>query len=181
MLKLMMNTIKVITTMFQLSILLSRHRTYESFQRHINVHTIRCSLRCLATTIRPQSNDLSLDTSLIATQTELVVSHLESRKSDTKLIDKVLTIKDLRADRNNCIVEGDRYKSVRKTLSKEIGSLMAQKKLVEVEALKEKVEQASKDSAISDEKLAKIDIEIANILSVVPNLLDDRFVVYSSL
>lgn len=131
--------------------------------------------RCLATsTSRPTSNDLSLDTTLIATQTDVVVSHLESRKSDLKLIEKVLTIKDLRAERNNCIVEGDRYKSVRKTLSKEIGSLMAQQKLAEVEALKQKVEQASQDSALTDDKLAKIDVEIDDILSIVPNLLDDR-------
>ena len=170
--------------MLQVSILLSRYHTYESLQRCLNLKSMRLLSsssshsisKCLASsTSRPTSNDLSLDTTLIATQTDLVVSHLESRKSDSKLIEKVLTIKDLRAERNNCIVEGDRYKSVRKTLSKEIGSLMAQKKLVEVEVLKQKVEQASQDSALTDDKLAKIDVEIDDILSIVPNLLDDRY------
>jgi len=52
---------------------------------------------------------------------------------------------------------------------------MAQQKLAEVEVLKQKVEQASQDSALTDVKLAKIDVEIDNILSIVPNLLDDRF------
>jgi hypothetical protein len=52
---------------------------------------------------------------------------------------------------------------------------MAQKKLVEVEVLKQKVEQASQDSALTDDKLAKIDVEIDDILSIVPNLLDDRY------
>jgi seryl-tRNA synthetase len=79
-------------------------------------------------------------------------------------------------ERNNCIVAGDQAKNQRKTLSKQIGMLMKEKKTEEAEEIKKKVEAASTESAAADEKLEVLDSEINSILAVVPNLLDDRCV-----
>jgi seryl-tRNA synthetase len=123
---------------------------------------------------RLSSEGCSLDTTLIASNIELVLSHLKARRADSKIDDDVLKLKNLRAERNACIVEGDKAKNIRKTLSKDIGILMKQNKLDEVDAVKMQVEQANIQSAASDEKLAQIDEEIKKIFSVLPNLLDDR-------
>jgi seryl-tRNA synthetase len=142
--------------------------------RHLSrSQALRSALRTRLYSSREPSNLLSLDTQLISSQPDLVVGHLKSRKADVGLIERVLKIKDLRTERNTCIVEGDAAKSVRKTLSKDIGLLMKEKKMEEAEELKKKVEMASADSAASDEKLVLIDREIGSILSLVPNLLDD--------
>jgi seryl-tRNA synthetase len=123
---------------------------------------------------RPPSDGLTLDTSLIASNTDLVVSHLKSRKADSKFVDDVMKIKQLRSERNACIMEGDKAKNIRKTLSKDIGAMMKANNIDEVNALKQKVELANVHSNEADEKLAKIDEDIKRIFSVIPNLLDDR-------
>lgn len=163
---------------FQLCLLLYKSRINNSFHRIVDFAVSKSKIKknflSNLATARPISNDLSLDTSLISSQIELVISHLKSRKSDSKLIDKVRQIKQLKIERNNYIVEGDSNKNLRKTLSKEIGILMKDKNLEEIEKLKQKVEQASLDSMKADEKLAEIDLEIDSILAILPNLLDDR-------
>ena len=84
----------------------------------------------------------------------------------------------MRTERNNYIVEGDKNKNLRKTLSKEIGILMKDNNFEEIEKLKQKVEQANLDSATADAKLGEIDIEIDKILAILPNLLDDRYTMF---
>ena len=133
----------------------------------------------LLSTVQPRiltNGIISLDTNLIATNPDLVISHLNARKSYGPIIEEINKIKNLRADRSACIVEGDAAKNLRKVLSKEIGTLMKDNKIEEVNAIKLKVEEANKVSALCDEKLAAIDIEIDKIFSLVPNLLDDRYV-----
>lgn len=121
-----------------------------------------------------------MDTNLIASNTELVISHLKARRADSKILDEILKIKSLRAERNACIQEGDKAKNIRKSLSKDIGLMMKQNKLVEVEQLKQRVEEANFASGEADEKLARIDAEIKSIFPMIPNLLDDRYVLLFS-
>lgn len=116
-----------------------------------------------------------MDTNLIASNLELVISHLVARRTDSRLLEDVSKLKDLRTERNACIKEGDSAKNIRKTLSKEIGEMMKKNKLDEVAQLKQQVENANIQSALSDEKLAGIDEEIRKLFSVIPNLLDDRW------
>ena len=72
-----------------------------------------------ATTIlsngRLSSEGCSLDTNLIASNMELVLSHLKARRADSRIEEDVLKLKNLRAERNACIVEGDKAKNIRKT------------------------------------------------------------------
>lgn len=93
---------------------------------------------------------------------------------DTSVKDKVMTIKELRTERAHLIVKGDNAKSTRKSLSREIGSLMKKGMTKEVVNLKEEVERATAESHAADEKLVVIDGQINSILSELPNLLDDR-------
>lgn len=144
------------------------------------IHAIR-SLRLgplsrssMSMSSRPASNGLPLDTNLLANSPDTVISHLVSRKASESVISEVLKVKELKATRNALIVEGDSAKNVRKTLSKQIGELMKNKEMEEANKLKVEVENANKISAQADEKLSEIDRQIESILSVIPNLLDDR-------
>lgn len=131
-------------------------------------------LQTAGSSSRPTANELSLDSILISNQPELVASHLASRKVEQSAIDHVLQIKQLRIERINLIAAGDHAKHIRKALSKDIGMLMKEKKLKEADVLKVQVEAANVESAHADEKLLVVDKQIENILSTVPNLLDDR-------
>lgn len=130
---------------------------------------------------RPSSSGLSLDTNLIASQLDLVLSHMKARRCDGKILDDITQIKSLREDRNALIVEGDNQKNIRNKLSKEIGMRMGQLKIAEdktdlekeIADIKAQVEDAAKISAECDDKLAVIDKNINEIFTIIPNLLDD--------
>lgn len=135
-------------------------------------------LKCVGVKLfssRPGANNLSLDVNLVATQPDLVISHLEARKSSKNLIDDVWKIQALRAERSALIVEGDRAKNTRKTLSQQIGMLMKEKRDEEIAQLKLKVEEASALSEAADNKLNEIDNSMNKLFAVFPNLLDDRW------
>lgn len=74
--------------------------------------------------VRPSSMGLSLDTNLIASQLDLVLSHMKARRADGKLLEDIAQIQSLREERNALIVEGDNQKNVRNKISKEIGMRM---------------------------------------------------------
>lgn len=125
---------------------------------------------------RISAKDITLDTSLITQNPELVRSHLRARRADPGFIEQTLqNISELRSKRNALIVESDKYKGTRKSLSAEIGKLMKEKKLDEVEALKLQVQELNQKIETSDLKLSEYDKEIHNFFSYVPNLLDDRY------
>jgi Seryl-tRNA synthetase N-terminal domain len=123
---------------------------------------------------RLPANDASMDTNLLATNPDLVISHLTSRRSNPALLEDVSKIAALRTERNQLIVKGDAAKGVRKTLSQQIGQLMKEGKSAEVAALKLQVEEASVKAAECDTELVTIDAAINRLFSVLPNLLDDR-------
>lgn len=115
----------------------------------------------------------SLDVALIATEGSLVASHLRARRSSDTLLQEVARVGELRAQRSAQIVEGDKAKGTRKTLSAQIGGLMKAGKAEEAAELKEQVAAAAAVAAACDEKLGVIDAQIADILSCVPNLIAD--------
>lgn len=123
---------------------------------------------------RVLANDISLDTYLLANNQDLVISHLQSRRSKPELLDDIAKIAVLRGRRRDKLIEGDAAKSIRKTLSQQIGQLMKAGKSEDVIVLKSKVEDASAVSASCDSELSDIDAEISRLFSVLPNLLADR-------
>ena len=172
----MRSRIAGITMLCQFVSFLSRNPSAYGYTRSnmrwITSHTLSQHVNVI--NARPTSNDLSLDTMLISSQPNIIIEHLHSRKADVDLINKVMQIKELRTERNKCIMEGDRARSTRKALSKDIGTLMKNKMLAEVDALKVAVDKAHTEADLADGKLVQIDKQINDILSVVPNLLDDR-------
>jgi Seryl-tRNA synthetase N-terminal domain len=124
---------------------------------------------------RVPANDVSMDTNLLATNPDLVISHLTSRRSNPALLEDVSKIAALRAERNQFIVKSDTAKGVRKNLSQKIGTLMKEGKADEVTELKRQVEEATVKAAECDAELVTIDAQINTLFSVLPNLLDDRY------
>ncbi len=117
-----------------------------------------------------------MDTSFISDQLDTVLSHLNARRASPELIANVLRIPVLRKKRNELIGARDKALSSRKSLSGQIGMAMKGKAAadVDVQKLKDEVEQASKAAEVAEGQLVEVDKEIEVILSVVPNLLDDR-------
>ena len=138
--------------------------------------TITASRRHMVAALssRIPANDVSLDTNLLSTNPDLVLSHLTSRRSSAELMENVSKLSALRNERNAQIVAGDAAKNVRKTLSQQIGQLMKEGRTAEFDELKLQVEKASEISATADVALGHIDQQINAIFSVLPNLLDDR-------
>lgn len=120
------------------------------------------------------SNHLSLDANLVANNLDVVLQHLHARHVSEKLIEDVCKIPHLREKRNSLIVAGDTARNTRKTLSKEIGKYMSKGDNEQAGILKGKVEDANIVAAKADEELQAIETEIHSIMSLVPNLLDDR-------
>lgn len=170
--------ILVISSM-QISVL-SGYRAYRLrkcfFSHSFNLAALKsdCETGNVEKTIRIPANNISLDISLISQNPELVRSHLLGRRSDSSLMDNLTKIGELRLIRNNLIFEGDSAKSLRKSLSSEIGKLIQDKKLDDAEILKSRVEEANKKAAIIDVKLNTIEQELQSLLAYLPNLLDDK-------
>lgn len=124
---------------------------------------------------RIPANSVTLDINLISQQPELVISHMKSRRSDEKLLEKnIANIAELRSKRNALISEADAAKNIRKTISQDIGKLMKEGKLEEVEKLKLQVNEATEKANSLDVILDEINNSLDLQLSYLPNLLDDR-------
>merc|ERR1711871_1591041 len=63
----------------------------------------QCVQYMYMSTDRIESNGVSLDTNLIASNPDLVLSHLKSRRSNQALLDDMMKIGDLRTKRNALI------------------------------------------------------------------------------
>ena len=150
----------------------------KSFVKKTNLKHQLSSFRGFSHSIlnaRLPANDVSMDTNLLATNPDLVTSHLTARRSNPALLEDVAKIANLRTERNQLIVKGDTAKGVRKTLSQKIGILMKEGKIDEVNELKRQVEEATVKAAECDAELETIDAQINTLFSVLPNLLDDRY------
>lgn len=131
---------------------------------------------------RPPSNNLSLDSSLISTNYELVKSHLVARRCNEDIINNLDKVVELRLKRNSLIVQGDVAKNMRKSISLQIGQLMKDdKNNSSINDLKQQVEEFNHHSSEANEELRVVDEELKDILSIIPNLLDDRYVLRTTL
>ena len=109
---------------------------------------------------------------LIRTNPELVKENIKKKFQDEKLelVDKVVELDKLYRETK---VECDSLRNQRKVKSKEIGALMAQKKINEANAAKAAVTSLG---GTLDEKEAletKLEGEIKEIMMVIPNIIDE--------
>ncbi len=109
-----------------------------------------------------------LDIKLIRDQPDLVRARLASRGAgDEAKVDALLALDE---ERRRLLAETESLKSTRNRVSKEIGSLMGQKKLAEAEAKKAETRQLGDQIAALDKQVAEVEAKRDAILIRLPNL-----------
>ena len=109
-----------------------------------------------------------LDVKLIRDERDLVCQRLASRGAgDEAKVDEAL---GLDAQRRQLLAEAEALKAERKRVSKEIGALMGQKRLVEAEARKAETRQMGDRIAELDGRVAALEEARDQVLLRLPNL-----------
>ena len=113
-----------------------------------------------------------LDMKLIRTNPELVKENIKKKFQDEKLelVDKVVELDKLYRETK---VECDSLRNQRKVKSKEIGTLMAQKKIDEANAAKAAVTSLGETLDEKEAPETKLEGEIKEIMMVIPNIIDE--------
>ena len=113
-----------------------------------------------------------LDMKLIRTNPELVKENIKKKFQDEKLelVDKVVELDKLYRETK---VECDSLRNQRKVKSKEIGTLMAQKKIDEANAAKAAVTSLGETLDEKEALETKLEGEIKEIMMVIPNIIDE--------
>ncbi len=113
-----------------------------------------------------------LDINLIRNDPEKVRENIRKKFQEAKLplVDEVLTMDRAYRDAQQ---QADLLRNRRKTLSKQIGGLMAKKQLEEAEKIKAEVASLADDLAALEEKEEELKAEIRKRMLVIPNIIDD--------
>lgn len=127
---------------------------------------------------RLSSKNLFLDLRTIANNLDIVISHLESRKSSEETIGAAKTIASLTDERVSLIQQRDNALQKRKELSAVVGALMrldsrTDAQEIELNTAKEQSSQAAADAEIAESQLSEIQSRMDLLLANIPNLLDD--------
>lgn len=109
---------------------------------------------------------------LIRTNPELVKENIKKKFQDEKLelVDKVVELDKLYRETK---VECDSLRNQRRVKSKEIGALMAQKKIDEANAAKAAVTSLGETLDEKEALETKLEGEIKEIMMVIPNIIDE--------
>ena len=109
---------------------------------------------------------------LIRTNPELVKENIKKKFQDEKLelVDKVVELDKLYRETK---VECDSLRNQRKVKSKEIGALMAQKKIDEANEAKAAVTSLGETLDEKEALETKLEGEIKEIMMVIPNIIDE--------
>ena len=113
-----------------------------------------------------------LDINLLRNDPEKVKENIRKKFQDQKLVlvDEVVALdKEYRESRQ----QADALRNQRKTLSKQIGGLLAKGQKDEAEATKAKVAALADDLAALEEKEEQLQGEIKKRMMVIPNIIDD--------
>ena len=126
---------------------------------------------------RISRDDLSLDVKTIVANTELVLSHLKSRRASDEAIEAAKTIASLQSKRVSLIQERDDFLNQRKEASAMVGKLMRDKDNSdpkEVEEQKARSAEAAEGAQKAEAELEEIQSTMDSMLAGIPNLLDDQ-------
>ena len=102
----------------------------------------------------------TLDARFVEQSPELVLSNLRQRRASQEQLDVVHKVGEFSQRRRRLVGESDLAKSVRKTLSNQIGGLMKAGKDEQVRELKEQVANATASAKAFDAELAEIEASI---------------------
>ncbi len=112
-----------------------------------------------------------IDIKFLRENPDTVKENIRKKFQDNKLplVDEVIAL-DLEARKAQ--QEADDLRALRKKLSKEIGSLMAQGKKEEAEAKKEEVAAGAERLAKLEEKEKELQEKVTGIMMTIPNIID---------
>ena len=112
-----------------------------------------------------------IDINIIRTNPELVKENIKKKFQDQKL---VLVDEVVELDKKNRALkqEGDDLRAKRNKLSSQIGALMREKKLDEVDAIKAEVKKEADRIVEIEAEQAKLEEEIRTRMLVIPNIID---------
>ena len=115
--------------------------------------------------------EIMLDLKFVRENPEVVKQNIRNKFQDQKLplVDEVIA---LDKENREAQQEADSLRSNRKSISKEIGSLMAQGKREEAEELKKKVNAQAARLAELEAREAELQEKIREIMLVIPNIID---------
>src|SRR5574344_1893872 len=115
--------------------------------------------------------DIMLDLKFVRENPEIVKQNIKNKFQDQKLplVDEVIA---LDVENRKAQQEADALRSNRKTISKQIGALMAQGKREEAEELKNKVNAQAAALAELEAKETELQEKIKKIMLVLPNIID---------
>ena len=121
----------------------------------------------------------SMDVKTIVAHTDLVLSHLKSRRASEETQQAAQTIASLQSKRVALIQERDDYLNQRKEASARVGQLMREIKdkpenQAVVDEQKELSAKAAEGAQQAEEALEEIQSTMDDLLADIPNLLDDR-------
>lgn len=113
-----------------------------------------------------------LDIKLIRTNPELVKENIKKKFQDDKivLVDEVIKLDEEFRDSK---AKGDELRSLRNSVSKQIGGLMGQGKKEEAEEMKKKVTSIADDLAALEKNEEELTAQIRERMLVIPNIIDD--------
>lgn len=136
---------------------------------------------------RMSRQNLSLDVRTIVSETDMVISHLKSRRASAEATEAAKTIAALQSQRVALIRQRDDWLNQRKVASGMVGRLMSQQNknkdgggddasedtAAEIERQKQLSDTAKVEAEKAEEKLASIQATMDELLAGIPNLLDD--------
>ena len=112
-----------------------------------------------------------LDIKFLRENPELVKENIRKKFQDHKLpmVDEVIR---LDAESRRCKAEADALRADRNRLSKQIGALMAQKKVEEANAVKAQVTANAERLAELEKQEAELQAEVKRLMMIIPNIID---------
>lgn len=112
-----------------------------------------------------------LDLKFLRSNPDIVKENIKNKFQDNKLplVDEVI---ELDAQSRKTQQEADSLRASRKSLSKQIGGLMAQGKKEEAETIKEEVNKNAARLAELEEKEVELQKKIKEIMMIIPNIID---------
>jgi seryl-tRNA synthetase len=112
-----------------------------------------------------------LDLKFVRSNPDVVKQNIKNKFQEEKLplVDEVIAL-DLESRRTQ--QEADNLRASRKSLSKQIGTLMGQGKKEEAEAIKAQVNENADRLAELEEKETELQKKIKDIMMIIPNIID---------
>lgn len=121
-----------------------------------------------------------LDRNLVSENIEIVRNNLLHRNANAEVMQDLDMLASVIARRRDLQTQTDNLRAERNRLSKDIGTLMREKKLDEVESKKQQVTTMASQLEALEEERKQLQIQEDHLLLVFPNIIDARVTIGKS-